>query len=167
MRYEQNGISLWYATPDAPAPEGDIRASPAGRATGITLTVAVQPIAARNTVEVLYRVNGGGGLRAQAWLARTDVRANTQYFVASLPEFRVGDTVEYDAVCNCAGRQVPSQEQAEKLGSSFRVMPGVSLSASHPAFATQATLAAGPRAVPLEAAEALRPIAGEGKRVSS
>src|SRR5215472_6429148 len=105
MRYEQSGVSIWYATPDAPAPEGDVLASPSGRATGITVTVGVQPIATRNTVEVRYRVNGGGELRSRALLARTDVRTNAQYFVASLPEFRVGDTVEYGAVCNCAGRQ--------------------------------------------------------------
>jgi hypothetical protein len=123
MRYEQSGVSIWYATPDAPAPEGDVLASRSGRATGITVTVGVQPIATRNTVEVRYRVNGGGELRSRALLARTDVRTNAQYFVASLPEFRVGDTVEYGAVCNCAGRQTPGPELAGKLGSSFRVMP--------------------------------------------
>jgi hypothetical protein len=138
MRYEQNGISLWHGTPDAPAPEGEILASPSGRATGITITVAVQPIAARNTVEVRYRVNGGAPLRAQASLARTDVRANAQYFVASLPEFRVGETVEYSALCSCARRQVPGPEQAGKFVSSFRVVPAASLSATHPAVAMEA-----------------------------
>jgi hypothetical protein len=166
MRYEQNGVSIWYATPDVPAPEGDVVASPSGRATGITVTVAVQPIAARNTVEVRYRVNGGPEFRAQASLARTDVRANAQYFVASLPEFRVGDTVEYGAVCNCAGRQVPGPESAGKLASSFRVVPAAALSVPHEVLRIHPMLAAGPRAVSLDASDELRPVPGEVRRVS-
>jgi hypothetical protein len=116
----------------------------------------VQPIATRNTVEVRYRVNGGADLRSPAPLARTDVRTNAQYFVASLPEFRVGDTVEYGAVCNCAGRQVPSPESAGKLASSFRVMPAASLSASHLAIAARTRLAGVPHA-PLEAEKGMVP----------
>src|SRR5271165_4598972 len=98
MRYEHNGTFLWYGTPDAPAPEGDIPASPSGRASGIRLTFAVQPIGARNSVELRYRVNGGASARLAAPLARTDVRTNTQYFAAALPEFRVGEKVEYIGV---------------------------------------------------------------------
>src|SRR5215831_16659522 len=121
MRFERDGILLWYGTADAPAPGPLVRATLSGRAIGIMLTVGVQPIGARNTVVVRYRVNGGVETTVPSWLARTDVRANTQYFVARLPEFHVGDTVEYSAVCNCAGRQVPSVEELKQFAASFRV----------------------------------------------
>jgi hypothetical protein len=134
MRFEQNGMVLWYGTPDAPAPRDLVRAGVSGRAIGLTVTIGVQPIEARNAVLVRYRVNGGAKTTAQAWLARTDLRAKAQYFEARLPEFNVGDTVEYGAECNCAGRQVPSPEQAGKLVSSFRVVPAASLTASQPTF---------------------------------
>ena len=52
MRFEQNGMVLWYGTPDAPAPRDLVRAGVSGRAIGLTVTVGVQPIAARNTVLV-------------------------------------------------------------------------------------------------------------------
>jgi hypothetical protein len=121
MRYDQNGTSVWYGTPDAPAPEGEVRAAANGRVTGLALTVAVQPIGPRNSVEVRYRINGGGGLKVQASLARTDVRSNAQYFIAHLPEFHAGDNVEYIAVAQSPGNQVPNPTQAENYSSSFHV----------------------------------------------
>jgi hypothetical protein len=135
MLYEQNGMSLWYGTPDAPAPGELVPAAPSGRLIGVSVSIGVQPIAAGNAVEVRYRVNGSAQTKVQAWLARTDVRAKSQYFVARLPEFRVGDMVEYVAVCNCAGRQVPGPEQAGKLVSSFKVVPAGSGATAHPAAA--------------------------------
>src|SRR6516225_3920113 len=122
MHYKQNGTSLWYGTPDAPAPEGDLPASPTGRASGITLTFAVQPIGARNAVELRYRVNGGGSVRLSASLAHTDIRASAQYFTAHLPEFRVGDTVEYVGVASWPGGQVPTADVASTFPSSFHVV---------------------------------------------
>lgn len=122
MRYVQNGTSFWYGTPDAPAPQGDIPASSAGRATGITLTFALQPIGARNTVEARYRVNGGASARVSAPQARIDVRTNTQYFVATLPEFHVGDTVEYIGVVSWPGGQVPTADVATTFPSSFKIV---------------------------------------------
>jgi hypothetical protein len=142
MRFEQNGIALWYGTPDAPAPGELVLAGASGRAIGLTVTVGVQPIAARNTVLVRYRVNGDTERTVPAWLARTDVRAKAQYFEARLPEFNVGDTVEYSALCNCGGQQVPSPEQAGKLVSSFRVVPTALRSGPHPAVAMEAGPAA-------------------------
>jgi hypothetical protein len=122
MHYKQNGTSLWYGTPDAPAPEGDLPASPTGRASGITLTFAVHPIGARNAVELRYRVNGGGSVRLSASLAHTDIRASAQYFTAHLPEFRVGDTVEYVGVASWPGGQVPTADVASTFPSSFHVV---------------------------------------------
>jgi Tc toxin complex TcA C-terminal TcB-binding domain/ABC toxin N-terminal region len=121
MRFEHNGMFLWYGTPDAPAPGELVLAASGGRAVGVTVTVGVRPVAPSNMVEVRYRVNSGAETKVRAWLARTDVRAQSQYFVARLPAFQLGDTVEYTAICCCAGRQVPSPEEAMKFASAFRV----------------------------------------------
>ena len=122
MRFEQKGTSIWYGTPDAPAPEGDVPASPAGRLTGIRLTFAVHPTGARNAVEVRYRVNGVMHKPLHASLARTDHRANTQYFSAKLPELRAGDTLEYIGVVTWPGGQAPAANDAAKFPSSFKVV---------------------------------------------
>ena len=117
IRYEKNGVSLWYATQDAPAAEGNLSASPTGRLAGVRLAFAVKPSAARNTVEVRYRVNGGTVVKLRASLARSDVRSNAQYFAATLPEFKVGDTVEYAAVATWPKGQVPDEAEAAKFPS--------------------------------------------------
>ena len=132
MRYDQNGLSLWYGTPDAPAPEGDVLAAANGRVTGLAVTVAVHPIGARNTVEVRYRVNGGGGLKLQAPLAHIDVRSNAQYFIAHLPEFRVGDRIDYIGVTSWPGGQVPTPDVASTFPSSFRVVAAGQASTANP-----------------------------------
>jgi hypothetical protein len=123
IRYEKNGVSLWYATQDAPAAEGNLSASPTGRLAGVRLAFAVKPSAARNTVEVRYRVNGGAIVKLRASLARSDVRSNAQYFAATLPEFKVGDTVEYAAVAIWPKGQVPDEAEAAKFPTSFKVVP--------------------------------------------
>ena len=127
MQFNQGDTLLWYGTPDAPAPGPELQAV-GGRVTGITLTVGVRPVGSRNAVEVRYRVNGGPGARIQTSLARTDIQANTQYFVAALPEFRVGDVVDYIAVLSSPGLQVPAGATATTFASSFRVVdPGASI----------------------------------------
>jgi hypothetical protein len=122
MHFEQSGTSLSYGTPDAPAPEGDISPSQNGRATGIALTFAVKPVEARHAVEARYRVNNGAIVRLAAPQARMDVSSNTQFFVAHLPEFHVGDRVEYVGVLSWPGGQVPSAHEASTFPSSFRVV---------------------------------------------
>jgi hypothetical protein len=129
IRYEKNGVSLWYATQDAPAAEGNLSASPTGRLAGVRLAFAVKPSAARNTVEVRYRVNGGTVVKLRASLARSDVRSNAQYFAATLPEFKVGDTVEYAAVATWPKGQVPDEAEAAKFPTSFKVVPSGQTSA--------------------------------------
>src|SRR6266487_6222661 len=118
MRFEHEGMSLWYGTPDAPAPRETV---PAG--TGITITVGVQPMNVGNKVEVLYRINQGSTEQVAAQWLRNDTYKKSQYFRASLPAFRTGDTVEYTALCRRAGRQVvPAAEETEHFASSFRVI---------------------------------------------
>jgi hypothetical protein len=122
MRYEEKGKSLWYGTADTPGPTGEIVACSAGRTTGVTVTVGVRPIGPRNAVEVRYQVNGGAVTKVLASLARTDVRTNSQYFVAAMPTFRVGDRVNYNAVASWPGGQLPSGSAAATYPSSFSVV---------------------------------------------
>src|SRR5438105_681253 len=112
MRFEHDGMALWFGTPDAPAPSGDILADAHSE---VVVTVGVQPADASNRVYLRFRTN-----REQAehtvdlrWW-RNDISGKAQYFRARLPvsTFRPGDTVEYTAVCYCAGRQVPSADEA-------------------------------------------------------
>ncbi len=121
MRYLHSGTSLWYGTSDAPAPEGDTPANAQGRAAGLSITFAVEPVRARYKVQARYRVNGGPDSKLMASLARTDVRLNTQYYVARLPDFRVGDQVEYIGVVTWPGGQVPAANVAATFPSSFNI----------------------------------------------
>jgi hypothetical protein len=116
VRFEHEGMSLWYGTSDAPAPGETV---PAG--VEVTITVAVQPADASNKIELLCRTNQGSTETVAAKWLRNDVAGKTQYFRAQFPTFRAGDSVEYIAICHCAGRQVPSPEEANRFTSSFRV----------------------------------------------
>lgn len=118
MRFEHEGLQLWYGTPDAPAPDETVEADAAA-----TVTVAVWPADVSNQVAVIYRINGGATQRkVAAWWRNGS--SGIQYFGARLGPFRPGDLVEYAATCHCAGRQVPAKHEGERLSSSFRVMNG-------------------------------------------
>jgi hypothetical protein len=84
----------------------------------------VQPVDTSNSVELLYRVNRGQARAVAAKWLWNDSFGDTQYFRASFPAstFRAGDTVEYTPICRCAGRQVPSPEEAAKFTASFKVV---------------------------------------------
>lgn len=117
MRYQHDGMILWFATPDAPAPIGVV--PPLGEP---TITVAVQPIDASNRVEV--RLRRGGRSEFQVVPARwlwNDSHAGVQYFRACLPACREGERVEYTVVAACAGRQVPSPETARDAVANFQI----------------------------------------------
>src|SRR5260221_3027713 len=117
MRFEYEGMSLWYGTADAPAPEGNVQAG-----TQLTITVGVKPWNAGNHIVVLYRVNHGSTEQITARWMRNDTRQQAQYFRAAFPSFRAGDVVEYLAICRRAGRQiVPAPAQAVSFSSSFSV----------------------------------------------
>jgi hypothetical protein len=129
MRYDWEGMSLWFE-PNEIASDQTILAG-----TEVTITVGVEPADASNRVEVHYRVNGGPTAIAAADPVRHTRKA--QYFRARLPALRAGDIVEYLPICRCAGRQVPSPDQARQFASSFRVtdaqaksLQGLRLSAS-------------------------------------
>lgn len=117
MRFDHDGISLWYGTADAPAPDETVLAG-----VEVSITIGVQPTDASNAVEVLFRVNDGEVTTLPGKWIRNDAGANAQYYRVTLPPFQAGDRVDYIAVCRCAGRTVPSREDSQHLASSFRVI---------------------------------------------
>ena len=121
MHFKYQDISLWFGTADTPAPSETVLTG-----TEATVTIAVQPISASNQVELLYRVNQGSTktLAAKRLPSHSSIN-QAQYFIAYLPTFSIGDSVEYSAICHCAGRQVPSAAEAENFAESFVVIePG-------------------------------------------
>jgi hypothetical protein len=116
MRFDNEGMTLWFDTPDALGPGETVLAG-----AEIAITIAVQPGDRSNKIEVRYRVNKGSDETVTATWARNDASANAQYFRARLPPRLAGDTVEYIPVCRRAGRTVPSEDDIKRGGPSFRV----------------------------------------------
>jgi hypothetical protein len=115
MRDSHEGLTLWYGTEDAPAPNG----VETGR-TSIVVTVGVHPANPSNVVSIRYRVDGGPAQSVPARLVRTDYAVQSQYFTATFPDFRAGEVVEYRPILECAGRRVPASA-AEAFTASFRL----------------------------------------------
>src|SRR6516164_1285225 len=121
MRFENDGMVLWYGTPDASAPLDSVRLA-AGSHQAIAVTIAVQPASASNSVVVRFTVNGGTPQTVTAAFLQHNVHERAQYFVATFPELHVNDKVDYIPICRCPGRQVPDRGQASTFPSSFRVI---------------------------------------------
>jgi len=117
MRIEHEGISLWYGTPDAPAPQENVSAGQQ-----ISVTVGVSPADASNRIEIRYQVNQGETQIVTARYIPNSGDCRVQYFRASLSALNAGDVVEYTPVCRCAGRQIPVQESMEEFTSSCTVV---------------------------------------------
>src|SRR5258708_4752226 len=100
MRFEHEGMFLWLQPCE----------SMVGEEAGSYITFAFggEPAAASYGFGVRYRVNRGPIKKVAADAMRRSCGA--RYFRASLPGdvFRAGDTLEWAAFCQCAGRQVPS-----------------------------------------------------------
>lgn len=128
MRFVNQGLSLWYATPDAPAPEGAVL-------TGVEelVTVGLSPPDGSNWVDVHYRVNGGAVHTVSARWFRNDHTRNAQYFTARLPLFKAGGEVEFWATAACAGRYVPARDAVGTAVMQFRVgEPAIDVVAPRP-----------------------------------
>src|SRR5262245_28969044 len=121
MRFEHDGMVLWYGTPDAPAPTDAVAVAGGSDQALVTITVGVLPPSASNVVQVGYGVNDGPMMTVTAGFLRHDVFQKAQYFAARLPALHLGDTVDFIAMCRCAGRQVPPAEETKQFASSFRV----------------------------------------------
>jgi hypothetical protein len=116
MYLESQGLSLWYCTADAPAPEG---VAPAD--VEVPITVGMAPPDASNQVEVFYRINGGPVGQLPARWSGANPGATAQYFTARLPAFHRDDQVEWWVAASCAGRYVPLRDEARIGARSFRV----------------------------------------------
>jgi uncharacterized protein YgfB (UPF0149 family) len=121
LRFENQGIAIWYATSDAPAPDGTVETFPGDARAVLSITVGVAPQDPSNIVQVRYRVNGGTPATADAAFLRADGTRRAQYFRVWLPQLHPGDQVEYTATCHCVGRQVPAPAQAAGYLSSFKI----------------------------------------------
>jgi hypothetical protein len=119
LHLTNDGISLWYGTPDAPAPgDGGVV-----RRAGAALIMGVRPAHPLNTVLVRYRVDGGRIQTVPGREVRSDFQRQVQYFAIEFPAFASGDVVEFSVTLSCVGRQVPAPHLATRFPSKFRLAP--------------------------------------------
>lgn len=123
MRIEQDGMALWYGTPDAPAPSGKVEAAEGSEQAQVSVTVGMRPPSASNSVQVVYRVNGGASATVPGSLLTHDPHQQAQYFQAKLPPFHVGESVDYLVIGRAPGHQLPGPQQAKQFAASFQVVP--------------------------------------------
>ena len=124
-----DGLEMWYATPDAPAPDGTIE-----QRQGVLVTVGVRPANPSNAVNVRYRVDGRVIETVSAPLVTNDVQKRTQYFRATFPTFWSGERVEYLPVVSCRGRRAPDPATASTFPTAFRLsQANAALPAGRPA----------------------------------
>jgi len=117
VNFSHEGLSLWYRTADAPAPEEDAVLP----RRGASLVVGVQPANPTNSVSVRFRLDGGAVRSVPGRELRTDYQKRAQYFVVAFPAFPTGSVVEYSPQLSCGGRQVPAPQLAERFPSRFRL----------------------------------------------
>jgi hypothetical protein len=156
VRFQNDGMVLWYGTSDAPAPTG-----PVSSASGNQVTVAVQPPSPSNSVQIVYRVNGGVNATVSAQVSRQDLVQKVQYFQGNFPTFHPGDKVDYVAIARAPGKQVPSAADAANLSTTFNIAgaSGHAASASAPSAAAAASSVSPPAPA---APPATGAIAGKG-----
>ena len=115
MRFEHEQLTLWYGTPDAPAPTaGSLEAR-----RGVSVRVGVQPASPSNVVTVQYRVDQGHPQTARGVRLRTDHTRGIEYHRVTLPELWSGSRVDYVPSVSCGGRSAPAPEIVAGLPSSF------------------------------------------------
>jgi len=114
MRISHDGLTLWYATPDAPGPFED-----GANRDESTVTIGTQPPNPSNAVAVHYRIDGGKQGVVAAREAGIDHVRKVQYFRATFPAMPEGKVVEYGPVLTCAGRQVPPPRSKPEFPSRF------------------------------------------------
>ncbi len=119
MRVSEAGVSVWFGTPDAPAPSGAVAA---GEDTSVT--IGLEPPDPAANVTVLYRINHGPPQTVPAQPKTPE--SGKQYFHAQLPAFKAGDKVEYVAIYRSGKRQIPSNQEAESHVVTFTAGPPAS-----------------------------------------
>jgi Protein of unknown function (DUF3237) len=117
VRFKNQQLTLWYGTPDAPAPlDGKIEAR-----RGVVVAVGVQPAHPCNAVTVRYCVDEGLIQSIRAVRVRTDVAQGIDYFRAVFPDFWTGEHVAYLPMVTCSGRTAPDPAMATTFPSAFRL----------------------------------------------
>ncbi len=119
MKLTHEGLSLWYGTPDAPAPF-DHEVVPRDAA---SLVVGAHPANPTNSILVHYRVDGGLLQAVPGHEIRVDHDRNCHYFGVRFPSFSAGNVVDYSPVLSCGGRQVPPPGPEREFPSTFRLGP--------------------------------------------
>ena len=119
MNHSNDGLTLWYGTPDTPGPFDDEVVPRVGS----SLIVGVHPANPTNAILVRYRVDSGVIQTVPGRDVRTDYARGVQYFSVSFPRFVTGSFVEYWPVLSCGGRQVPAAHQAQRFRGYFRLGP--------------------------------------------
>lgn len=124
MRHTHDGLTLWYGTQDAPAPEGIVDPTQ-----NLCVTVGLSPARPSNTVRVLYRVGREFERTVRASLLPTVSNADAQYFQAFLPKFPPGSKVKYAVIGECCGLQVPGPDELADIEREIEVIrPSLSTS---------------------------------------
>jgi hypothetical protein len=119
VNFTHEGLSLWYGTPDALAPDEDAIMPRRGN----SIVIGVRPSSPANSVLLRYRVDGGPAQTLPGRELRTDYQRQAQYFAVSFPPFPTGSVVEYAPMLNNAGRQVPAPQMGDRFPSRFRLAP--------------------------------------------
>lgn len=115
MRFERDGITWWYGTPDAPAPRDVVLSG-----SEVRIRIGAQTSAGSGEVDVavVYRVNGG---RANTLSAQPISGRSGRYFEVCLGAFWPGDIVEYTITPRRKGNRPTQHEKTPPFASSFRV----------------------------------------------
>ena len=119
VNFTNEGLSPWYGTPDALAPDEDAVMP----RRGTSVVIGVRPASPGNSVAVRYRVDGGQTQTIPGRELRTDYQRQTQYFGVTFPALPTGSLVEYAPMLSNAGRQVPAPHMADRFPSRFRLGP--------------------------------------------
>jgi hypothetical protein len=119
MNLTHDGLTVWYGTPDAPAPASDEVLA----RRGVSVVVGAHPYNPLNSVRLSYRVDDGLTHTLPGREIRVDYARNTQYFAVVFPTFITGESVEYGVTLQCGGRQVPAPHLTTRFRSRFRLEP--------------------------------------------
>jgi Protein of unknown function (DUF3237) len=143
VKVANDGLTLWYGTPDALAPPADGAAR-----RGLSVTVAARPPSPDNAVRIYYRVDRGIVRMLAARDLGTDYASQVQYFRADFPPFLDGQIVEYGSVLSCAGRQAPAASYGSLLPSRFRLADPTDAEGAPPEQPAEEPFGRSPRFVP-------------------
>jgi hypothetical protein len=113
MKQTHDGLTLTYDPPGVVMPR-----NASGK--GVSVTATLEPASPNNVVCVQYRIDGGPVQDLRAVAERIDYQRNLQYFRATFPRLKPGQSIDYRLFGTCAGRRVPGTA-TDGLEQSFRV----------------------------------------------